>query len=117
MDLSLVAAGAVVPVERPLLATRAGRFSLRWGSYVLTGARQRETRMCDLSLDSACIADVRATSPIALEAMRRWATTALTPAPSVTTPRAPALLDEHTMASLVRWGRPPPEGHGVSDER
>jgi arylsulfatase A-like enzyme len=117
VDLSLVAEGAVVPVERPLLATRAERFSLRWGSYVLTGARQRETRMCDLSLDSACIADVRATSPIALEAMRRWAATALAPAPSAATARAPALLDEHTMASLVRWGRPPAEGHAATEER
>jgi arylsulfatase A-like enzyme len=106
VDLAALATGAVVPGERPLLATRQGRFSVRWGSYVLTGARQRETRMCDLSLDSACIADVRATSPIALEAMRRWALGALLPAAGGTpSQRMPARLDEHTVASLVRWGR------------
>jgi arylsulfatase A-like enzyme len=109
VDLAALAQGAIVPIERPLLATRAGRFSVRWGSYVLSGARQRETRMCDLSLDSACVADVRVTSPIALEALRRWAIGALTPVFPPPNARMPALFDEHTMASLVRWGRPSDE--------
>jgi arylsulfatase A-like enzyme len=104
VDLASLAAGTLTPGERPLLATRAGRFSVRWGSYVLTGGRQHEARMCDLSLDSACIADVRATSPIALEAVRRWAIGALMPVYPAPNARMPAQLDEHSIASLVRWG-------------
>jgi arylsulfatase A-like enzyme len=119
VDLAALARGTVAPIERPLLATRAERFSVRWGSYVLTGVRQRETRMCDLSLDSACVADVRATSPIALEAMRRWGAGALTPVFPPLNVRTPAVLDEHTMASLVRWGRPSDERdeHEASKDR
>ena len=116
VDLAALVEGQSVPAERPLVATRAGRFSVRWGSYVLTGARERETRMCDLSLDPACIADVRATSPIALEAVRRWAAASLAPVFPPPNARMPALLDEHTMASLVRWGRPAGE-HEAGEER
>src|ERR1019366_6109313 len=77
-DLALVARGAVVPAVRPLAATRGTRFAVRWGQYVLGGARDREARLCDLSLDAACIADVRATAPLALEPIHRWALGALT---------------------------------------
>jgi len=111
VDLAAVAQGALVPAERPLAATRAGRFSVRWGSYVLVGAHDREARMCDLALDPACVADVRATSPLALEAVHRWAMETLARASSPAQPRTPAVLDEHTTAALVRWGRP------GSDER
>jgi hypothetical protein len=68
--------------------------------------------MCDLSLDPACVADVRATSPLALEPMRRWAIEALaavTPPPYA---RMPAVLDERATAALVRWGRPAGEHDG-----
>lgn len=111
VDLAAVAQGAVVPVERPLVATRAGRFSVRWGPYVLMGVRDRESRMCNLSLDPACVADVRATSPLALEAVHRWAVETLTSASPPPYPRTPAILDERSTAALVRWGRP------GSDER
>jgi hypothetical protein len=57
----------------------------------------------DLSLDPSCVADVRGTSPLALEPLRRWALEALPPRPLPV--RTPAALDEHTMAALVRWGR------------
>ena len=112
VDLAALARGALVPAQRPMTATRGGRFSVRWGPFVLLGARERETRMCDLSLDAACVADVRATTPLALEPLHRWAMHALSapdaPAPY---PREPAVLDEHTTAVLVRWGR------GGGDER
>lgn len=112
VDLASLARGALVPAERPMAATRGGRFSVRWGPFVLLGARERETRMCDLSLDAACVADVRATTPLALEPLHRWAMHALSapeaPAPY---PREPAVLDEHTTSVLVRWGR------GSGDER
>jgi arylsulfatase A-like enzyme len=106
VDLAEVADGALVPAERALLATHTGRFSVRWSSYVLLGARDRETRMCDLALDPACVADVRTTSPLALESVHRWAVDALGSITSPPYPRVPALLDEHTTAALVRWGRP-----------
>jgi hypothetical protein len=60
--------------------------------------------MCDLSLDPSCVADVRGTSPLALEPLRRWAFDALAPRPS-RPPRTPAVLDEHTVSALARWGR------------
>lgn len=105
VDLGALAQGAAVPAERPLLAVRGGRFSLRWGSFVLVGTNDRELHMCDLSLDPACIADVRGTSPLALESIRRYAMNALRG--KTVPPRLPAkaTLDEHTTAALVRWGQ------------
>jgi arylsulfatase A-like enzyme len=104
-DLARVARGAVVQWERPLTATRGERFAVRWGPFVLLGTADRETRMCDLSLDPTCVADVRATSPLALEPLHRWAVEALKPAAGGRVAREPALLDEHTTEALVRWGR------------
>lgn len=104
-DLAAVAEGTVIPAERPLLATRAARFSAKWGPYVLLGAGDRELRMCDLSLDPSCVADVRGTAPLALEPLRRWVLRALAPREPPPPPRAPALLDAHAISALVRWGR------------
>ena len=103
-DLADLAQGSVVPAERPLVATRGTRFSVRWGPYVLLGAHERETRVCDLSLDPACIADIRATSPVALEVMQRFAVDALGSKAPAASARSPAVLDAHAKAELVRWG-------------
>jgi arylsulfatase A-like enzyme len=108
-DVAQLARGAIVPAERPVGATRGARFSVRWGPFVLTGVHERETRMCDLSLDPACIADVRATTPLALEPIHRWTIDGLTPAAPPPFARVAAVLDEHTTAALVRWGRPTDE--------
>jgi arylsulfatase A-like enzyme len=105
VDLAGLAEGTAAVVERPLAATRAARFSVRWGPYVLMGLRERETRVCDLSLDPTCIADVRATSPLALEPIQRFAVDTLARRPAGSHARTPAVLDAHTMAALVRWGR------------
>jgi arylsulfatase A-like enzyme len=105
-DLAMLARGAVIPATRPLAATRAGRFAVRWGQFVLVGNHQRELRMCDLSLDVACVADVRATTPLALEPIHRWAVDALASPLPAPFPREPVVLDEHATATLVRWGRP-----------
>jgi hypothetical protein len=104
IDLAGLAQGIEAADERPLAATRAARFSVRWGPYVLLGLREHETRVCDLSLDPTCIADVRATSPLALEPIQRFAVDTLAHKPALAHPRAPATLDPHTMAALVRWG-------------
>jgi arylsulfatase A-like enzyme len=105
IDLAGLAQGTAAVVERPLAATRATRFSVRWGPYVLMGLRERETRVCDLSLDPTCIADVRATSPLALDPIQRFAVDTLARRPAGWHARTPAVLDAHTMAALVRWGR------------
>jgi hypothetical protein len=104
VDLAALAQGAIVPASRPLVATRGSRFSIRWGPYVLVGVHERETRVCDLSLDPACIADIRATSPLALEVMQRFAVDVLGTGAGVRPPRVPVALDAHAKAELVRWG-------------
>ncbi len=109
VDLARVAGGALQPAERPLTATSGAHFALRWGPFVLVGMRDRETRMCDLSLDPSCVADVRATSPLALEPLHRWAMDALAPTAPPPFPREGAVLDQHATAALVRWGRPTDE--------
>ncbi|MBV9949543.1 MAG: sulfatase-like hydrolase/transferase [Myxococcales bacterium] len=106
VDLVDVARGTLVPAERPLAATYGGRFAVRWGPFVLVGARERESRMCDLLLDPTCVADVRATSPLALEPIHRWARSALAPVTPPPMPREGADIDAHTKAALIRWGRP-----------
>jgi arylsulfatase A-like enzyme len=109
VDLVRVAEGTLEPAERPLTATFGGRFAVRWGPFVLLGLHDRETRMCDLSLDPTCVADVRATSPLALEPLHRWAMDALEPTAPPPFPREGAVLDQHATAALVRWGRPADE--------
>jgi arylsulfatase A-like enzyme len=104
-DLGALTAQGLLAGQRPLVATRAERFSVRWGSYVLMGSHDHESRLCDLSLDPACIADVRGTSPLALESIRRFAADALSTKAESKTPRLRPTLDEHTRAALVRWGR------------
>jgi hypothetical protein len=116
-DLAQIARGALVPAVRPLAATRGGRFAVRWGQYVLAGVHDREQRLCDLSLDAACVADVRTTAPLALEPIHRWALSALGGARTPAYPREPAALDEHTLAALVRWGRPAEEKESQQEER
>ena len=104
-DLASVAQGTAAVGQRPVAATRGARFSVRWGPYVLMGTRDRETRVCDLSLDPTCIADVRATSPLALEPIQRFAVDTLSQRSPNAPKRTPAVLDAHMQSALVRWGR------------
>ena len=99
----------------PLWQRVLRRFSVRWGPRP-HGRADRETRMCDSSLDPACIADVRATSPLALEPIQRFAVDALVRKTPPVHARTPATIDEHTMAALVRWGRLE-DGHEREEER
>ena len=110
-DVAPIARGTFVPAGRPLLAAHGARFSIRWGPFILLGSRDRETRLCDVSLDPACVADVRATTPLALEPLRRWAADGCLGAwrvPAGVPARGPAVLDARALVkALVRWGRPP----------
>jgi arylsulfatase A-like enzyme len=105
MDLAQIARGELVPAQRPLAATHGRRFAVRWGPFVLVGVNEHETRMCDLSLDPTCVADVRATSPLALEPLHRWTFDTLAATLRSVYPRQQAVLDQHAAAALVRWGR------------
>jgi hypothetical protein len=104
VDLARVARGAWDAWQRPLAATRGEHFAVRWGPLVLVGAGNRELRMCDLSLDPTCVADVRATSPIALEPLHRRTLDLLARGQAPTPTRESAVFDEHTTEALVRWG-------------
>jgi hypothetical protein len=115
VDLASAARGALVPTARPLVATRGGHFSVRWGTFVLLGSGDRETRLCDLSLDPTCVADIRATTPLALEPLHRWTLDALAPVTPPRYPRESAVLAPATLASLVRWGRPTDERDPVDE--
>jgi len=91
-------------MQRSVLAAREERESIRWGPFVALGVHHREARMCDLSLNPACTVDVRATAPLALEALRRALMDAHAKARTMPVEREPAPLDAKTSAALVRWG-------------
>ncbi len=65
---SIAQRGAHGP-ERPRIATTRTRFSARWSGFVLAGTRDREGKLCNLSLEPDCVSDVRATHPLAAEVL------------------------------------------------
>jgi arylsulfatase A-like enzyme len=104
--------------ERPLIAATTTRFSARWGPFALVGAREREVKVCNLSLDPDCVSDVRPSHPLAAEALRSLAWRELvvkrqagsTPAPKPegepNPPTVPKVVaDGPTSAALRAWGR------------
>jgi arylsulfatase A-like enzyme len=102
--------GADTPA--PQVATAAGHFSLRWGTFVMTGSRATEQKMCDLALEPSCTTDVRKQYPIAVDVLHRFAFDALGPTSDAKVSREPAFLDPTTMAGLLSWGRPPEKDGG-----
>lgn len=91
-------------VSRPALAVSATRFSARWGSFVMQGLRDREGKVCDLSLEPECVEDVRASHPLASEALHAYVFREIAVRPrAVSSPRA--TLDAQTAAALRAWGR------------
>jgi hypothetical protein len=96
-----IARGADPNRPRALLAFDAERVSLRVGSLVLAGGRDR--KLCDHALDAACATDVRPTHPYSYELLERALARAIEgPAPPV---REPAPIDEKTATALRLWGR------------
>lgn len=85
--------------SRPLLAALGARRALVWENFVLRSDSRRET-LCDRSLDSTCASDASASSPLALELLRRAAEE--TPA---TVKAEPGLPSAGTIAALRAWGR------------
>ncbi len=68
-SLWAVAAQKKVVAERPLVAATTTRFSARWGAFAVVGIREREVKVCNLSLDPDCVSDVRPSHPLAAEAL------------------------------------------------
>jgi arylsulfatase A-like enzyme len=102
-----IAANAQALGERVLVASEGTRFSARWGTFAIVGARERETKVCNLSLDAECVSDVRASHPIAAEALHALAWTQIlkvdAPPTDALAPRANA--DGPTSVALHAWGR------------
>jgi hypothetical protein len=88
---------------RARLAVLGPRFSGRIGPFVMIGTDTRETRLCSLELEPACATDVRATHPIATQALRTFLHQSLG-APQKAENREPATLDPDTAAALRMWG-------------
>lgn len=107
---AISAKGARAP-ERPLVAMTGTRFSARWTGFALVGARDRESKLCNLLLDPDCVSDVRATHPLAAEALHALVFDELVAAKPIAlgasvsgaTPRATP--DPPTAAALKAWGR------------
>jgi len=91
--------------ERPRIATTTTRFSVRWSGFVLSGTRDHETKLCNLSLEADCVSDVRATHPLAAELLHGLAFDELS-APAGIAPPVPtrAIADPPTAAGLRAWG-------------
>jgi len=95
---------ATVAMGRSMLAVDRDRFALRWGAFVLGGTHDRETKLCDLSLEPACVTDVRESYPLAARLLHQALFDALvhTKPPAA---REPASIDPATLAALRAWGR------------
>lgn len=96
--------------ERPRMATTASRFSARWSDFVLAGARGREHKLCNLSLEAACVSDVRATHPLATEIMHGLVFDELArdanDKKKQASPTIHPVPDAPTAAALRAWGVP-----------
>ena len=103
-DLRPLADEAAPAVLRAALAIDQDRFSVRWGAFVSTGARDHENKLCDLSLEPACVTDVRESYPLASRLLHR-ALYDLRVSATAPLQREPASLDLATQAALKAWGR------------
>lgn len=91
--------------ERPRIATTATRFSERWSTFALTGVRNRDAKLCNLSLEAECVSDVRATHPLAAEILHALAFDELARDPKATLlPTTHPIPDTATSSALRAWG-------------
>jgi arylsulfatase A-like enzyme len=106
-SLWTVAQRDVQAPERARIATTTNRFSARWSGFVLVGTRDREGKLCNLSLEPDCVSDVRATHPLAAEIMHGLAfedlARAADPKKAPTPPVHPT-TDATSGVSLRAWG-------------
>jgi hypothetical protein len=107
VDLYAAAHGGVAVVTPPLLATGAGRYSTRLGSWLLRGELGKTPSLCAVDLDPACVNDVFDERPYAARAL--WLSTfraesAAIHASERPKEKVPAVLDPDTIAALTVWG-------------
>jgi hypothetical protein len=100
-----LAAHRISPFPRPLMASYGDRFALRWSNFVEVGQKGREGKLCDLSLESTCVSDVRATYPLASGMLHSEAFDSVVDRRERPPPREPAILDKETRDALRAWGR------------
>ena len=86
------------------MATAAGYFSLRWGALVWSGTAKR-AQLCDVSLEPACVTDVRATYPLTVESLERAAFDIRRLDTPSDVHREPATIDTATSTAMRAWGR------------
>jgi arylsulfatase A-like enzyme len=106
-SLWTVAQRDVQAPERARIATTTSRFSARWSGFVLVGTRDREGKLCNLSLEPECVSDVRATHPLAAEIMHGLAFEDLARSGDPKKPATPPVhppADAATGVSLRAWG-------------
>jgi hypothetical protein len=103
-DLLAVGLGGRVDALRVQVARQDDRYSVRWGSYVLTGRIGHTPTLCDLVLDPTCAFDRRPISPFATQALFRAFVDAEAAAAKGAWTREPLNLDQDTAAALSVWG-------------
>ncbi len=104
-DLYAAAHGQEPLVGRAIVATLADHYSTLFGRWRLAGQIGRTPRLCQLSVDPACVSDVLDTMPIAAQAV--WQRTFLSESFALdhrVAPREPASIDPDTGAALTVWG-------------
>ena len=106
-DLYAAAHGGVSVVTPPLVATAAGRYSTRLGSWLLRGELGKTPTLCAVDLDPACVNDVFDERPYAARAL--WLSTFRAESASLHAgerpkEKVPAVLDPETIAALTVWG-------------
>ena len=107
IDLYAAAHGSVSVVTPPLIASMAGRYSTRLGSWLLRGELGKVPSLCAVDLDPACVNDVFDEKPFAARAL--WLATfraesAALHATGRPKEKQPAVLDPETIAALTVWG-------------
>lgn len=107
VDLYAATHGSVPVVTPPLLATGAGRYSTRLGSWLLRGEIGKIPSLCAVDVDPACVNDVFDERPDAARAL--WLATfraerASREASARPKEKVPAVLDPDTVAALTVWG-------------
>ncbi|MEO7038091.1 MAG: sulfatase-like hydrolase/transferase [Polyangiaceae bacterium] len=107
IDLYAAAHGSVSVVTPPSVATEAGRYSTRLGSWLLRGELGKTPTLCAVDVDPACVNDVFDDRPYAARAL--WLSTFRAESASLHASerpkeKVPAVLDPDTIAALTVWG-------------
>ena len=107
IDLHRSAAGAEPLQGRPLIATLGNGYATRWGQWLLRGEFRRRPKLCQLSVDPACVDDIFDERRIASRATWQWTHDSEHAARSAAggdPRREPATVDEDTSSALKVWG-------------